>query len=70
MQCGKQLQMFHRNKLSSSSGQNWTKLKTIRLKTDKWGMSHRQQEDRPIRASYQTKEISPWAGQREWRTEG
>ena len=37
MQCGKQLQMLHRNILPSSSGQNWTKLNMIRLKRDKWG---------------------------------
>jgi len=33
-------------------------------------MSHRQQEDKSIRARDQTKEKSPWAEQREWRTEG
>jgi len=37
MQCGKQLQMLYRNILPSSSGQNWTKWKMIRLKIDKWG---------------------------------
>jgi len=33
-------------------------------------MSHIQQQDKPIRARDQTKEISPWAEQREWRTGG
>jgi hypothetical protein len=33
-------------------------------------MSHRQQEDKPIRARDQTMKISPWAEQWEWRKGG
>jgi hypothetical protein len=31
-------------------------------------MGHRQQEDRPLKARDQTKEIRPWPGQKEHRT--